>query len=170
MKSSGIPTKRPEDYFAQMIKTDAHMKKVRETLVGKQESLEKSEKAKKLREMKKMGKQIQIEVTKKRAKEKREMIDRVNKFKKGKTATLDLEGPAKAKKKGKGDNKKDFKNDKYGYGGAKKRGKYNTADSAADAYGGFKRGRNGAANSKAKGGKKPRLGKNKRDKQRNSRK
>jgi len=30
LKSLGIPTKRPSDYFAQMAKTDEHMQKVRE--------------------------------------------------------------------------------------------------------------------------------------------
>lgn len=28
LKSMGVPTKRPEDYFAQMAKTDGHMNKV----------------------------------------------------------------------------------------------------------------------------------------------
>jgi len=28
LKSLGLPTRRPEDYFAQMVKTDEHMQKV----------------------------------------------------------------------------------------------------------------------------------------------
>lgn len=127
-----------------MVKSDVHMKKVREVLINKQESLEKSEKAKKQRDLKKMGKQIQVEVAKSRAKDKRDMIDRVNKYKKGKTTKLDIDGPSKpGKNRDNGKQKKmDYKNDKYGYGGQKKRSKYNTSDSAADFSKGFKRGGN----------------------------
>jgi len=28
LQAQGLPTKRPEDYFAQMVKSDEHMKKV----------------------------------------------------------------------------------------------------------------------------------------------
>lgn len=28
LKKAGIPTKRPDDYYAEMVKTDDHMKKV----------------------------------------------------------------------------------------------------------------------------------------------
>jgi rRNA-processing protein EBP2 len=140
LQSLKVATKRPEDYFAQMVKSDVHMKKVREVLINKQESLEKSEKAKKQRELKKMGKQIQIEVAKSRAKDKRDMIDRVNKYKKGKTTKLDIDGPSKTGKKSGREKKLEYKNDKFGYGGQKKRSKYNTADSAADHGKGFRRG------------------------------
>lgn len=123
-----------------MVKSDVHMKKVREVLINKQESMEKSEKAKKQRDLKKMGKQIQIEVAKSRAKDKRDMIDRVNKYKKGKTTKLDIEGPSKTGKKSGKQKKMEYKNEKFGYGGQKKRGKYNTADSASEFKSGFKRG------------------------------
>lgn len=56
LHSMSIPTKRPEDFFAQMAKSDDHMKRVREKLVEKQTAIERSEKAKKLRELRKYGK------------------------------------------------------------------------------------------------------------------
>lgn len=80
----GIATKRPEDYFAQMAKSDEHMQKIREKLLSKEKALERSEKAKKLRELKKYGKQIQREVMNQRQKEKKQMMDSVKKYKKGK--------------------------------------------------------------------------------------
>ncbi|XP_074642843.1 putative rRNA-processing protein EBP2 [Tubulanus polymorphus] len=136
LKSLGILTKRPEDYFAQMAKTDDHMKKVREKLLSKEQALERSEKAKKLRNLRKYGKKVQTEVIQKRHKEKREMLDAVKKFRKGQKDKLDfLEGDKALMNKntdptpGK---KREFKNQKYGFGGQKKRGKYNTATSAAD--------------------------------------
>jgi rRNA-processing protein EBP2 len=66
LKGFGVLTKRPDDYFAEMSKSDNHMKKVRETLLTKHAEIEKRDKIRKLRELKKMGKQIQIENEKKK--------------------------------------------------------------------------------------------------------
>ena len=71
LKGFGVLTKRPEDYFAEMSKSDDHMKKVRETLLTKHAEIEKREKVRQLRELKKMGKQIQIEAEKKKQQGKR---------------------------------------------------------------------------------------------------
>lgn len=86
LKKLGIPTARPADYFAEMVKTDDHMQKVREKLLTKELSMEKSEKAKKLRAMKKFGKKVQQEVIQKRQQEKRQMLESVKKFRKGQKA------------------------------------------------------------------------------------
>ncbi|XP_069126555.1 probable rRNA-processing protein EBP2 [Argopecten irradians] len=135
----GVKTRRPEDYFAQMAKSDDHMKMVREKLLEKQVSMERSEKAKKMRELRKYGKKVQHEVLQKRQKEKREMMDAVKKYKKGQKDKLDFlddKGPPNKKQKTghKQDvnKKREFKNKKYGFGGQKKRSKMNTAKSSAD--------------------------------------
>ncbi|XP_063403488.1 probable rRNA-processing protein EBP2 [Mytilus trossulus] len=141
----GIKTKRPEDYFAQMAKTDDHMKRVRERLLHKQLSIEKSEKAKKLRELRKYGKKVQQEVLLKRQKDKKEMMEAVKKYRKGQKNKLDflddLEKPGSTKKQGgkqtdkkevRSNKKREYKNKKFGFGGQKKRGKQNTSDSARD--------------------------------------
>lgn len=83
LKKMNIPTKRPDDYFAEMAKSDEHMKKIREKLLNKQLAIERSERARKLRELRKYGKQIQQEVLQKRQKEKKELLESVKKFKKG---------------------------------------------------------------------------------------
>ncbi|MGH0169156.1 UNVERIFIED_CONTAM: hypothetical protein FKN15_005122 [Acipenser sinensis] len=64
LKKFNISTKRPEDYFAEMAKTDHHMQKARAItkLLAKQASMEKSEKAKQLRELRKYGKKDALEV------------------------------------------------------------------------------------------------------------
>ena len=85
-----IATKRPEDYFAQMAKTDEHMQKIRQKLLSKQEVQEKIEKVKKLRELKKYGKKVQVEVQQNRLKEKKQLMENVKKFRKGKTDNLDF--------------------------------------------------------------------------------
>lgn len=140
---------RPDDYFAEMMKTDQHMKIVRERLQAKQNSIEESEKAKKLREAKKYGKRVQQEVQLKRQQEKKQLLQKIQNFKKGKEDSLDFldgGGDMGGKKKGEQANKKNqqpakltkkqkYKNTRYGYGGQKKRGKHNSAESSANMSG-----------------------------------
>ena len=91
LEKFGVKTKRPEDYFAEMAKSDNHMKKVREHLLSKHAELEKRDKIRKMRELKKMGKQIQVEVIKKKEMAKKKLNEKVKKFKKGdKTDNLDI--------------------------------------------------------------------------------
>lgn len=148
---AGIPTKRPDDYFAQMAKSDQHMQKVREVLIGKQAVMERREKAKKLRELRKYGKQVQQEVAQTRLKEKKETLESLKKFRKGQKNKLDFldeEGgrsskkqlpkkqPLKKQNNRNAKNKtKAYKDKKYGYGGQKKKMKYNDAKSSADVLG-----------------------------------
>uniref|UniRef100_A0A673N1B9 Probable rRNA-processing protein EBP2 n=1 Tax=Sinocyclocheilus rhinocerous TaxID=307959 RepID=A0A673N1B9_9TELE len=140
-----IPTKRPEDYFAEMAKTDQHMQKIRKKLL-KQAAMEKSEKAKKLREQRKYGKKVQTQVIQNRQKQKKAMLSAVKKYQKGMTDKLDfLEGDQDQRPKGseakkqinkKGLNaKRKYKDKKFGFGGKKKGSKWNTKDSHDDVSG-----------------------------------
>ncbi|XP_042372624.1 probable rRNA-processing protein EBP2 [Plectropomus leopardus] len=144
LSKHGIATKRPDDYFAEMAKSDQQMQKIRKKLISKQMILEKSEKAKKLREQRKFGKKVQIEVIQKRQKEKKAMMSAVKKYQKGMTDKLDfLEGdqkkgkdssqvPNKAINK-KGPNaKRKYKDQKFGFGGKKSGKKWNTKESHND--------------------------------------
>ena len=56
----GVPTQRPEDYYAEMVKTDDHMRRVRQCLLSRQKVLEHKEKARKMRELKKYGKKVSL--------------------------------------------------------------------------------------------------------------
>lgn len=87
----GIPTKRPDDYFAEMAKSDEHMKKVRENLLSKHAEMERREKVRKLRELKKMGKTIQQEVEKKKQQAKKNLKESIKKYKKGDKEGLEIE-------------------------------------------------------------------------------
>ena len=149
LQSMGVPTKRPADYFAQMAKSDEHMQKVREKLVSKQVAEERLEKVRKMRELKKFGKKVQIEVQQKRQKEKKDMLDQVKKFRKGQADSIDFleESGANKKKQQATDEKRKFKDKKFGFGGKKKGKKANTRDSVNDVSS-YKRPR-------AKGGAKP---------------
>lgn len=168
LRKHNIPTKRPEDYFAEMTKTDQHMQKIRKKLLIKQTAMEKSEKAKKLRELRKYGKKVQVEVLQKRQKEKKAMMSAVKKYQKGMSDKLDFlegdqdktkkgAGPSKAQINKKGPNaKRKFKDRKFGFGGKKKGTKWNTKESHND-MSGFRpkvaHGKGGKAF--GKGGKKP---------------
>ncbi|KAJ8346203.1 hypothetical protein SKAU_G00303960 [Synaphobranchus kaupii] len=142
-----IATKRPEDYFAEMAKTDQHMQKIRKKLIMKRTAMEKSEKAKILREQRKYGKKVQIEVLQKRQKEKKAMISAVKKYQKGMTDKLDFLDIDQKKGKNeasmtkvpmnkKGPNaKRKFKDQKFGFGGKKRGSKWNTKESHNDVSG-----------------------------------
>ncbi len=86
----GIKTRRPDDYFAEMAKSDEHMKKVKEELLSKHAELEHREKVRKLRELKKIGKQVQVEKLKKKQSEKKSFNKSIEKIKKGDKEGFDV--------------------------------------------------------------------------------
>lgn len=158
-----IPTKRPDDYFAEMAKTDEHMQKIRENLSAKQQGQAKSERLKQIREQRKMGKLIQRQARVQKEADKRDMLDKLKKFRKGKLKNLDfLEDNRKSGAAAAG--KRKARDQKFGFGGKKSGMKRNTKDSSMDTGGSkpFKGGNKGARGGNKN--KKPvkRLGKNKR--------
>lgn len=152
----GVPTKRPDDYFAEMAKSDEHMQKVRANLMAKQEGQAKSERIKQIREQRKMGKQVQRQARVQREGDKREMLDKLKKFRKGKLKNLDfLEDGEGATGGGKGKTasrtpsqkkasreKRKEKDNRFGFGGKKKGMKRNTKASSME--GGDFKGKKGA--------------------------
>lgn len=128
-----IPTKRPDDYFAEMAKTDDHMQKVRSNLAAKQQGQAKSERLKQIRDQRKMGKMVQRQARVQKEAEKREMLDNLKKFRKGKLKNLDfLEDNRKS---GAPSSKRKSRDNKFGFGGKKRGMKRNTKDSSMDTGG-----------------------------------
>ncbi|XP_055525783.1 probable rRNA-processing protein EBP2 homolog [Wyeomyia smithii] len=138
----GIVTKRPDDYFAEMAKTDEHMQRVRKVLLDKQEGIAKSERTRQLREQRRIGKLIQRQATEKRDEQRRKTLSDIKKFRKGKLSNLDFldddeEAPAGGKKrkasargtKRQVNPKRQARNAKFGFGGRKKGSKRNTKES-----------------------------------------
>lgn len=123
-----LPTVRPEDYFAEMAKSDEHMHKIRERLMKKKAGQEMSEKVRQIRELKKLGKKVHIEAQQKKQKEKREMLEKVKQFREGKTDSIDFLSDKPLREK---DEKKmrlakrRSKDRKYGHGGKKRNKKRN---------------------------------------------
>lgn len=144
---ANIPFTRPDDYFAEMLKSDEHMHKVRTKLVNEQEGIVASENAKKQREMKKFGKKVQNEKIIERAHAKKQEIEKVTLARKkkqslgasGETAGDDefgvevettsdhhsnkrkgMDGGRSAAAAGGPNTKRQKKDEKYGFGGKKK--------------------------------------------------
>ncbi|GAA5985770.1 hypothetical protein JCM11641_006201 [Rhodosporidiobolus odoratus] len=77
-----VPFHRPSDYFAEMVKTDAHMAKLRQGMLDEQAGMKASEEARRLRDAKKFGKKVQQERLREREVEKKRMKEGVEGLKK----------------------------------------------------------------------------------------
>ncbi|KAD2805409.1 hypothetical protein R6Q59_007037 [Mikania micrantha] len=78
----GLPFLRPTDYYAEMVKTDTHMEKIKGRLLFEKRRIEEAEERRKARENKKKAKEVQAQKQKERAKQKKDEIDSVKKWRK----------------------------------------------------------------------------------------
>ncbi|OSX59721.1 hypothetical protein POSPLADRAFT_1183396 [Postia placenta MAD-698-R-SB12] len=176
----GLPFTRPSDYFAEMVKSDAHMERIRQRLLDEGAAIKRSEEKRKEREGKKFGKQVQMEKLQERERSKKEMEERLKGLKRKRKDALDgpqddgfdvavedaiSDRPSKRTKgAGPGDKKKlprPARDKKFGFGGPRKRAKQNTK-SSTDSFEARSAGKGKGANGpRAKGGSK-RPGKSKR--------
>lgn len=82
LRAAGLPFSRPKDYFAEMVKDDGHMQKVKAKLVEEATSKKAATEARKLRDLKKFGKQVQVAKLQERHKQKRETLEKIKALKK----------------------------------------------------------------------------------------
>jgi rRNA-processing protein EBP2 len=173
LKKEGVSFSRPADYFAEMVKSDEHMGKIKAKLIDEAAGKKASAEARKQRDLKKFGKQVQVAKMQERAKEKRDTIEQINLLKRKrqgaditKTNEEDLfdigleaddSKPDRREKRAGGDNKRHKKNEKFGFGGKKRHAKSNTAESTNDGRGYSAKKMKGAA--KARPGKARRMNK-----------
>lgn len=81
LKKEGIPFTRPGDYFAEMVKNDEHMGKIKKKLYDEAAAKKAAADARRQRDLKKFGKQVQIAKLQQRQKEKRETLEKINSLK-----------------------------------------------------------------------------------------
>ena len=81
LKKEGVPFSRPTDYFAEMVKSDEHMGKVKEKLRDEAASKKASQEARRQRDLKKFGKQVQVAKQQERDKAKRETLEKISSLK-----------------------------------------------------------------------------------------
>lgn len=90
LKKEGIPFTRPGDYFAEMVKTDEHMDKIKKKLYDEAAGKKAAAEARRQRDLKKFGKQVQVAKLQQRQKEKRETLEKINSLKKSMSRELVL--------------------------------------------------------------------------------
>ena len=184
--SLGTKWRRPTDYYAEMVKSDEHMKRVKEKLLYEKKLGEEQEERRKQREAKKYSKQVQAEKLKERAQAKNKQINSLKEWRKQRQRNgtsgdgdengwMDFDSEKNKRNNGGGSKQeagtrifsgarkskqRQARDKKFGYGGRKKIQKQNDRESAAD-MSSYRQGTFGLKGKK-KGGKKQRPGKAKR--------
>lgn len=82
LRKEGAPFSRPKDYFAEMVKDDGHMEKVKAKLVEAATNKKAAAEARKQRDLKKFGKSVQNQKLQERSKQKRETLEKIKELKK----------------------------------------------------------------------------------------
>ncbi|EGZ07046.1 hypothetical protein PHYSODRAFT_353037 [Phytophthora sojae] len=155
LKKEGVAYKRPNDYFAEMLKSDAHMAKVKDKLIYEQKKITAVEERKKSQAHRKVAKEIQAEKVKERNQQKKDTLEAVKQWKKrkgsdkggalkddddGELDTIIGGGKRKhaggdrdgANKKPRANKAREAKNAKFGFGGKRRHAKSNTKESTND--------------------------------------
>jgi rRNA-processing protein EBP2 len=78
LKAEGVPFSRPSDFFAEMVKSEEHMGRVRARLVDDAARKKAASDARRQRDLKKFGKAVQVAKQQERDKAKRETMDKIN--------------------------------------------------------------------------------------------
>ena len=78
LKKEGFPFSRPTDYFAEMVKTDEHMGRIKSKIMDEAASKKAAADARKQRDLKKFGKQVQMAKLQEKNKAKRDTLDKIN--------------------------------------------------------------------------------------------
>mmetsp|Transcript_18604 Transcript_18604/g.59228 ORF Transcript_18604/g.59228 Transcript_18604/m.59228 type:complete len:329 (-) Transcript_18604:246-1232(-) len=145
-----LPFDRPDDFFAEMVKNDAHMRQIKAKLLMEQSKMKAVDARRAAQEHKQYAKQIQAEKLAAKAQRKKEAIAAADEFRRVKSLDTAGDGPApmgRRKRKTPGDGstpearkqgpskKRRVKDSKYGFGGPKKLKKQNDAKSSADTSG-----------------------------------
>lgn len=152
-KTIGVPFERPADYYAETVKTDEHMLKLKDSLLADMRRLGEKQERIKQKMAKKYAKQVQVETKQKREKARKEDLDAIKQWRK--SGAKDAEGDevfpeeildasstlrkeirerqqGQSGDKPRPNKKRQYKDKKWGYGGEKRRKKNNDTTSASD--------------------------------------
>ncbi|GAB7339213.1 hypothetical protein MBLNU457_5872t1 [Dothideomycetes sp. NU457] len=155
LQASKIPMSRPADYFAEMVKTDEHMGKIKKKLVDEAAGKKAAADARRQRDLRKFGKQVQVAKLQERDKAKKETMEKISMLKRKRqgadisneneedmfdvaledAAVTERKDKAARREKGPGGKpnfKRQKRDEKYGHGGKKRFSKSNDAKSSAD--------------------------------------
>ncbi|KAK5736240.1 rRNA-processing protein EBP2 [Elasticomyces elasticus] len=90
LKKEGVPFSRPADYFAEMVKSEEQMGKVRQKMVDEAARKKASSDARRQRDLKKFGKAVQIAKLQERDRTKRDTLDKIGALKRKRAGGNDL--------------------------------------------------------------------------------
>jgi rRNA-processing protein EBP2 len=90
LRKEGVPFARPADYFAEMVKSEEQMGKVRQKMVDEAARKKASSDARRQRDLKKFGKAVQVAKLQERDKAKRDTLDKINVLKRSMSLLLDI--------------------------------------------------------------------------------
>ncbi|KAL2197367.1 eukaryotic rRNA processing protein EBP2-domain-containing protein [Corynascus similis CBS 632.67] len=158
LRKEGVPFTRPTDYFAETLRSDETMQKVKAKMIEEATAKKAAAEARKQRDLKKFGKQVQVQKLQERAKQKRDTLEKISLLKRkrqdGGSAALgateaddlfdvavdnELKSAGNSKKRSAGGDsrgppnaKRQKKDAKYGFGGKKRHLKSGDAMSSGD--------------------------------------
>lgn len=92
LKQEGAPFSRPADYFAEMVKSDEHMGKIKKKLIDDAAGKKAAAEARKQRDLKKFGKQVQVAKLQERSKDKRDTLEKINLLKRSTCPSYTIRG------------------------------------------------------------------------------
>lgn len=81
LKKDKVPFARPSDYFAEMVKSDEHMGRVKKKLYDEAANKKAAADARRVRDAKKFGKAVQVAKEQERAREKKQTLEKINSLK-----------------------------------------------------------------------------------------
>merc|ERR1719240_633653 len=146
LKVMKVPSSRPTDFYAEMLRTDSQMYKVRARAAEEQRRIKIVETRKQNQAAKKFAKNVRVKRLEERAGEKRKTLDEIAKWQNRSKQDrrnaddndlddiLDKQGKdeKQGKKKDKVSKKQEAQDKKFGYGGKKRFSKSNDASSTND--------------------------------------
>lgn len=88
LKKEGVAFARPADYFAEMVKSEEQMGKVRQKMLDEAARKKASADARRQRDLKKFGKAVQVAKLQERDRAKRETLEKINVLKRSKLMSL----------------------------------------------------------------------------------
>eukprot|EP00466_Bigelowiella_natans_P020397 jgi/Bigna1/134140/aug1.24_g8848 len=148
LKQMNIPFERPEDFYAEMVKTDAHMAKVKAKLLVERKKMDATANRIKEKEAGKYVKQVPFKRLQAKAKRKRKELEDIKKMGSSGESNEKMQmgwlsskdgtntrGGGGRGGQGRKSKKRELADKKFGFGGKKKRYRSNTAESSADMSG-----------------------------------
>eukprot|EP00884_Botryococcus_braunii_P000296 jgi/Botrbrau1/10267/Bobra.0140s0020.2 len=148
--AAGVGWKRPPDYYAEMVKSDEHMARIKQQLMFEERQILEAQERRKQRESKKFQKEVMAERKKEKVQAKKHMIAQVSQLRKqrskgGFQGDLDVDSELKRMERPpahlgerirpgerKLSKKREYRNAKFGFGGKRRKDKQNDAVSSAN--------------------------------------